>query len=186
MAEAFDGAPRLFLTLTSKRTPDRTANGCAYELARAWKLLRKRILRKYKLKRLPFLAVFERTELGWPHLHILMRASFICKYWLSEQMDDITGSPIIKIKRVHDARGAAWYVSKYCGSDPHKFGNCKRYWQSPDYRLSPKKQREDKPTIAGGWERDQTSLKTWVECMHLAHWTVHMESVRCAIARAPP
>jgi hypothetical protein len=185
-AQALDGAPRKFLTLTSKRTADRTANGAAYELARAWRVLRARIMRRYKLKRLPFIAVFEKTKLGWPHLHILLRAPFLDQHWLSEQMDDITGSPVLKIVAVDNAGRAASYITKYTSKDPHQFGTCKRYWQSQDYRLSEKKKREDKPTISGGWERDTTSLRTWVQCLKLAGWHVQMESVRCAIARAPP
>lgn len=219
MAAGFAGKPTTFLTLTAKRAPNRTAAGCAYELARAWRLLRLRIMRgkperdahqarvknarlagepppkkpqawpflKGSQKRpLPFLAVFEATKLGWPHLHIMMRSRFIPQEWISNEMAEITGSPVVWIERIDQQSKIASYIAKYCGKDPHRFGKTKRYWQSADYQLSAKPARPDAPVLSGGWEMDPASLDTWSNALRLAGWRVERESRRCAIAYQPP
>lgn len=186
MAAGHGGNPRTFLTLTSKRVEGRTPSGAAAELARAWRLLRLRVMRHYKLKRLPFLAVFESTKLGWPHLHILLRAPFISQQWLSDQMADISGSPIVWIEQISNQGKIAAYVAKYCGKDPHRFTYSKRYWSSRDYALSKPPQRADRPVLGGGWEMDRMALDAWVSAFSLAGWHVIREGKRCAIAHAPP
>jgi len=84
---------------------------------------------------LPFYAVFEATQQGAPHLHIALRPKFIPHAWLSHQMQLLLQSPIVDIRQVHQTRGVARYVGKYLGKDAHKFGTCKRYWQSKDWNL---------------------------------------------------
>jgi len=219
IASGFGGKPETFLTLTSRRSGDRTANGCAYELARAWRLLRLRIMRGKpekdahqarvknarlagqkpppkpkqwpflkgsKPRPLPFLAVFEATKTGWPHLHILMRSRFIPQEWISAEMEAITGSPVVWIERISDLKKVASYIVKYCGKNPHRFGTTKRYWQSKDFALAKKPPRPDKPALRAGWEKEDIRLAVWADALRQAGWNVRYESVRCACAQAPP
>lgn len=137
IAEAIGGDPNTFLTLTIKPAPGETPPEAAKRLSQSWRLLRLRIIRRYKFARLPFLAVMEPHLSGFPHLHILMRSPFIPWRWLAKQMQEISGSPRLKIERLDRAHKAATYCAKYCGKCATKIGTAKRYWQSQDYDLRP-------------------------------------------------
>ena len=100
IAEAHGGNPTAFLTLTSRRQPGQTPADAAQALSHAWRKLRLRAMRHYKLDKLPFIAVFEKTILGWPHLHILLRATWLDQRWLSAQMDELLQSPVVWIRRI--------------------------------------------------------------------------------------
>lgn len=80
-----------------------------------------------------YLAVFEATKAGEPHLHILARAPYIPQEWLSQQMRQIAGSPIVDIRKVKSNQHAAHYVTKYVGKRAHRFATCKRYWRTTDW-----------------------------------------------------
>jgi len=80
--------------------------------------------------RLPYMAFIEKTKLGEPHLHILLRCPFIPQDWLAEQMRDLIGSPVVWIEQVKGTASAVRYVTKYVGKAPAQFGTAKRYWVS--------------------------------------------------------
>lgn len=161
IAEAIAGSPRIFLTLTSRRIEGSSPNDAARALAHAWRLLRLRIMRKYGWRKLPFIAVFEATKLGWPHLHILARCGFIDQRFISSVMDELTNSPIVHIELLKDPRKAGVYAAKYCGKSTGKFGTCKRYWQSQDYDLRPPPPEHLDHSPGVQWERRIESLYQW-------------------------
>lgn len=127
------GKPDTFLTLTVNPAHFDGPDERARQLVRAWRNLRRRAMRKYGYKSIPFLAVFERTKKGEPHLHVLMRVKWLEQSWISEVMDELIGAPIVDIRRVKGARAAAAYVAKYVGKDPTTFEGAKRYWRSRDW-----------------------------------------------------
>ena len=141
IAELLGGQPGVMLTLTHKPQPGQSVEEAAAALSHAWRLLRLRAMRHYNLTKLPFMAVFEATKLGRPHLHILLRVKWLDQQWLSTQMDDIIQSPVVHIRRLDSKGRAAAYVAKYCGKSPHQFAKCKRYWKSQDYEQRPKDSR---------------------------------------------
>lgn len=186
IAQAHAGAPDTFLTLTHRRRPGITANQAAAELARAWRLVRLRLMRLRKIKRLPFLAVVEATKLGWPHLHILLRSTWIDQRWLSEQMQEICGSPIVDIRRIdHGARVNA-YVAKYAGKCAHKFGTTKRYWQSKDWQLPRTDASPPASVVRGTWGRQDVPLPRWIADFETFGWRVERPSHWRAVAYRPP
>lgn len=149
------GNANSFLTLTVNPAELDTPLQRAAAVVRAWRLLRLRAMRRWKLKRLPFLAVFEATKKGEPHLHILMRAPFIPQVWISEQMKDLTNAPICDIRRIKNQGMAAAYVTKYIGKAPYKFGTLKRYWCSQDWNprdLDPDKETDLDPYKVEVWK----------------------------------
>lgn len=176
IAQAMSGTPCTFLTLTSRRDASKTPDQAALEISRAWRLVRLRLMRHFRWKKLPFLAVMEATELGWPHLHLLLRSRYIPVKLISKWMDEIIQSPVVWIEKIGNKSRVAGYCAKYCGKCAHKFGTAKRYWQSKDYDL-----REDKPekpvySPGWGWEMQTWSLdrivRSWIEL----GWRVEMES----------
>lgn len=139
---ALRGRPTTFLTLTVWNELFASPEEAANALRDAWQKLARVIKRRWKLKRLPYLAVFEATAAGWPHLHILGRFPFLKQSWVSAMMRKLIGSPVVDIRRVKSRRGVARYVSKYVSKAPRMWAGCKRYWRSLDWLVEPRKERE--------------------------------------------
>lgn len=109
----------------------------------------KRAMRRWKGTKLAYLAVFEETKRGEPHLHILMRAPYIPQKWISDRMAELIEAPIVDIRRVSSPKAVASYVAKYVAKGPKSFGTLKRYWQTQDYDLD--RERKEKKVDAEGW-----------------------------------
>jgi len=150
--EAKSGAPTLFITLTSKRRASLTASQAAVLLAHAWRKLRREYIREHGKGSLAFLAVFEETKRGWPHLHIVARCKWLNQRWLSNRMRDLHDSPVVDVRRVHGTKKVAAYVSKYIGKNPHRFVGVKRYWRSLDYLIRPPPDDDDPWSEVPWWE----------------------------------
>lgn len=186
IAEAIGGAPNTFLTLTVRAKPGDDPNTLAVKLSHAWRNLRLRAMRHYSLKALPFIAIFEATEIGMPHLHILLRCAWIDQRWLSDQMLDLLNSPIVDIRRIDNQGRVAGYVAKYCGSAPHHFGHCKRYWKSRDYEQRPERLNKEKKPHGSNGDRYpdhwQAIVHQWIEL----GWRVTIERFGFARAELAP
>ena len=133
LAQGFAGLPNRFITLTSNPAQPGGVAIRAQALAHAWRLIVKRLRRAHPRSELAYLAVFEKTQKGEPHLHILYRGPWIPQAWLSAAMDELTHSPIVDIRHVDDSQKAVRYVAKYVGKDPERFLGCKRYWSSRNW-----------------------------------------------------
>ena len=184
--EAMAGHPNMFLTLTSKPKPSQTPEAAARNLVKAWRTVRRRAIKKYHYKRLPFMAVFEATKKGQPHLHILARCKWLDQAWLSDQMRQLINSPIVDVRRVDNPDRAVRYVAKYIGKEPHHFGTTKRYWRSHDYLL-PSPDEEDPPPPYLDWKvvpRTPTDTLAWYarHGWNISTWTVE----KYYLTRAPP
>ncbi len=140
--EATEGKPTTFLTLTVRFGEFTTPGNAACALVKAWRNIRQQAKRELGIDKLPFMAVFEKTKRGWPHLHILMRAPFIDQKWISEKCAKYLNSPVVFIERISDTSRTARYVAKYCSKDPQIWDGVKRYWRSLDY-LPPQEAVED-------------------------------------------
>ena len=141
--QAFLGQPTTFLTLTVNPARGTSPDHRARELARAWRLLRLRAMRRLGVKVMPFIAVFEKTKAGEPHLHILLRVAYLDQAWLSDQMKDMIDAPIVDIRSVRDKGKLSNYIAKYMAKDPHRFRGTKRYWTSQDYALPAQEDEQD-------------------------------------------
>jgi len=133
---AANGKPTTFLTLTVNPATGQSPTDRARELVDAMRIMLKRAGRKFTKSRIEYLAVFEETKKGEPHLHMLMRAPFVPQKWISATMDELIAAPIVDIRRVTSARLAAQYVAKYVAKGPKSFGNLKRYWHTKRYDLA--------------------------------------------------
>jgi len=133
IAEAKEGKPSRFITLTCNPNWFNSPEERAQKMVEAWRTVRRRFLALSKNNVLEFLAVFELTARGEPHLHIVTRGSFIKQAWLSEQMRELMGAPIVDIRSVENSKKVAEYVSKYISKRNIKIGTLKRYWRSLKY-----------------------------------------------------
>jgi hypothetical protein len=146
-----DGRPTTFLTLTVNPRHGQSPEERAAELSNAWKIVVKRARRKFTKEPLEYLAIFEATKKGEPHLHILMRAPYIPQKWISQCMDELIEAPIVDIRRVGSAKNAAAYVAKYVGKGPKPFASLKRYWSSKNYQVDNKRPPKSDDPWGRGW-----------------------------------
>jgi hypothetical protein len=112
-----------------------TFDAAARDLKEAWRNMRRAMERSFGIKRPPFIAVFEATKEGWPHLHILMRCRFISQRWYSDTMERLIGAPIVHVRFIQDVGRVGAYVAKYVSKAPEGFAHCKRWWRSSDYSI---------------------------------------------------
>lgn len=153
---ACDGHPTTFLTLTVNPAVGQDPQERAQQLSDAWKIVVKRARRKFTKAPLEYMAVFEETKKGEPHLHIVCRAPFIPQKWLSDQMAELIQAPIVDIRKVGSAANAARYVAKYVGKGPKAFPSLKRYWQSHGWDIT----NERRPK---GIEKPDSGWRIWEE-----------------------
>lgn len=129
------GSPTTFITLTSNPSWGETPHERAQALVKAWRNMRQTLERTHGCGRIPFLAIFERTTRGEPHLHIVARAPYISQAWLSEHQRRYMDAPIVDIRRVRSQKGIGKYVSKYVAKDPRVYSGCKRYFRSQNWQI---------------------------------------------------
>lgn len=173
-----EGCPNSFITLTVNPENGAGVSERAQGLVAAWRTIRQRACKKYGYDSIPFMAVFEETKKGEPHLHILARCKWIDQKWLSEQMDALTGAPICDIRRVQDAKSAAWYVAKYCGKAPHRFEGVKRYWTSQDWRIEPEAAPIMDGREGGTWHRTGLNIDDLESLWRYSGMAVHRDGDR--------
>lgn len=150
-AQAAAGKPSTLITVTSPYGSHASADEAARAIVQAWRLTLQAGQREKRFERIQYIAVFEETKRGWPHLHILARAPFIEQAWLSRTLEHFGAGAIVDIRRIYNARHAARYVAKYVSKAPQRYEGCKRYWRTLSYDLDPREVRRMDPTARIGW-----------------------------------
>lgn len=136
--DAILGRPTAMLTLTVNPLRYDDKNQAARDLVVSFRRMREAIQKQKGIGAIPFLAVFEETKAGWPHLHILWRAPYVSQKWISQYMKRRTDAPIVDISRVKSRKHAAAYVSKYLSKAPRAWQGCKRWWRNSEYIVTRK------------------------------------------------
>jgi len=163
IAQAIDGAPNSFLTLTVNPAYGDSATHRAELLIHAYQVLIKRIRRRPGCADVAAMYTLEETKRGEPHMHILMRAPFIPQWWISDVMAELIEAPRVWIEFVPDKGRTAAYCAKYCSKKPAQFGSRKRYAFTRNYAAKwvP---RERRPAEYGlKWRRVKNTLAEVIE-----------------------
>lgn len=184
---AKSGNATTFITLTCNPAIGYSPAGRARSLVEAWRQIVKRACKRFGIKHIAYLCVFEATKRGEPHLHILARVKYIPQPWLSAQLKDLTGAGVVDIREVKSARMVANYMAKYVGKEPHRFATCKRYWCTQSWRLA---SVESEPEVSIWTDRWYTVNRSLAELRRLwvsKTWDVAMEGhILVAMATGPP
>lgn len=159
---AREGKPDTFLTLTVNPSRYSTPDEAARDLKKAWVNLRRAMERDHQIKHPAFIAIFERTKAGWPHLHVLMRCRFIAQAWYSRTMKRLIGAPIVDVRFIQDTGRVAAYVAKYISKCPEAFARCKRWWRSHDYSID-KEEGEPFRRFAPNCSEHTMTLENWLK-----------------------
>jgi hypothetical protein len=183
------GEPTTFLTLTVNPTFGTSPEDRARHLVSAFRTMLKRASRKFTKQPLHYLAVFERTKKGEPHLHVLMRAPYIPQAWISETMAALINAPIVDIRKVHNRAVAAAYIAKYVSKGPQQFATLKRYWMTRGYHLTKVKRSKDADEWSSGWRVVRQSLyllaEHWETFGHSVIWH-DATTIYCLASTGPP
>ena len=131
------GCPNKFLTITSGPGNTGTPSEQACVLKKGWKNTRQYLKRHGLKEKIHFIAVWELTKAGNPHLHLLLRSKYIPQKLISDLMDRYCNSPIVDIRAVKNQRVASFYITKYIAKNPARFKGCKRHWSSMDWEEIP-------------------------------------------------
>ena len=150
--KANNGQPDMFLTLTKPPKEGQSPEDAAVDFVEEFRGLRQFLCRRLGRTKLTFLAVFEAHESGHPHLHVLLRSPYISRELILEWWQQRTGGIMVDIRRVHNPRQRASYVSKYVAKRPFQFGSCKRYWTSQDWDIKKNPEAPEAPEEAAWWE----------------------------------
>lgn len=145
MHAAKNGRPNLFMTLTCDHKKYSSPSEAARDMKRGLVLLRRMIERRWKVKNVPFIVVFEAHESGWPHMHLLLRAPYMHWKVLRGMWEHITGAFQVHVSEIKTIGQALFYVTKYIGKDLGKFDGCKRWWRSHNYNQIDEKHEKPRP-----------------------------------------
>lgn len=141
MQAAKRGMPNLFVTLTVPPHKYDSYDDQARDMRRGLVLLRRHIEKRFRVKNIPFIVVFEKHKSGAPHMHLLMRGPYMHQRVLLALWRNIMGSGGVNIKFIRNTAKVLFYITKYIGKDLAKFEGCKRYWKSQNYEVE-KAERE--------------------------------------------
>lgn len=188
MAECCGGNPTSFLTLTIRRGEAATPDEAARKLSHAWRDLRRLLCYWRGIKKIPFLAIFERHKSGWPHLHIFVRMPYVPQAELSCWMSWLVNSPIVDISQIKSKGQAASYAAKYVTKDNVKFKTAKRYWQSQDWDLREPFVFEKWSDVRWGTEIIRLGLEEWIAQHPVEVWMLERprHGVAVLTQRGPP
>lgn len=131
---AIDGEPTTLLTLTTNPNHEADPERAADKLMNAWQRLARQLRREYGKRSFSYLAIWERTQRGMPHLHILLRAPYIPQRRISAHMAQAIAAPIVDIRKVKSARMVANYVAKYVSKEAAKFDGHNRFSRSRNWQ----------------------------------------------------
>ena len=108
---ALAGEPQRLITLTAKPLELFNKRDQMKRLKKAFAKLVQKYRRKYGV--FEYLAVWELTKQGTPHIHVLQRGGFIPQTKLSEDWRTLTGNYIVDVRAVKSQEQIARYVVKY-------------------------------------------------------------------------
>lgn len=179
------GNPSKFLTLTVNPEVYGGPEDRARRLADAWRAIVKRLKRMFPQEQIAYFVVFERTQQGEPHLHVLGRWPYVPQREFSRWMNDLMQAPIVWIEAVRSDRGVAKYVSKYLSKAPQRWGTMKRYWRSQNWAAPRPKEDRDPLRWLPRWERVETPYdRVWFR-YYYGGWQMVVNRPWYFEARAP-
>lgn len=161
-AKALGGNPDMFMTLTCSNRVGWSRHDRARKLKHAFTMLLQAMRRRWPGRSFHYIAVFEETAQGEPHIHLLARSLFLPQKWVSKMMRKLLGSPIVDIRRITTVKAAANYIAKYMSKRPGRFEGCKRYWRSHGYDQRPKPERPPEMALDGPWRLLPVSANGYV------------------------
>lgn len=130
------GKANKFITITVNPKRGNSPQHRAKMLSLAWRRVVRYCRTTLKMASVEYLAIFEKTENGEPHLHIMARMPYLPQRVLSTMMNKLIGAPVVDIRKANGTEKIAYYITKYVGKNPSSYSTVKRYqftrnWSHP-------------------------------------------------------
>lgn len=153
------------------------------ELNHAWRTIWKRIRRAQAHRARGYVRVVELTKNRQPHLHIAVDCDYVPQQRLSAWMRELTGSPVVDIRRIDSPRSLARYLAKYLAKATETLQNRRKWSATPRWLPPTEKDPLEPGEIPLDW-RWVAGDEDHVTATYLIDgWTVVLEHV---LVRHPP
>jgi len=186
IALAFAGKPQRLVTITWRTRPGMTRCEIARAMLKAWKAYVRKYRGRKREHEMEYLLVWELTQKGTPHAHILCRCGWIDQDELSDFMRDKLDSPIVDVRNVVRKPKKVAYTAKYLTKANALIEGTKRYFRSTGWapKFSYKKTVEKRP---GVWKFFRVSLDLWLkEAFESGYREVTRRRDYAHVTRGPP
>jgi len=151
----------LTLTVDTKRydSPEQAASRMAWAFGKLIAKLR----RRFPDEPTEYLAVWERTRQGWPHLHVLLRGPYQPQRVVSALWSSLTGSPVVWFTKLDGTSAGARYVAKYLTKDPDPFHRGRALRASRGFLIEPMRPQGRRFCTLGPVKVYRESVWVWLE-----------------------
>lgn len=112
-----------------------------------------------------YLRVLEITKRGWPHYHFVARCKYLPQQIISGWWDQLTGAPIVDIRKIDRSADAYWYVTKYLGKQRYCRWTNRRAVLSRHFDPNRDERKQDRLGLIGG-EVFPEPLWSWARRHH--------------------
>jgi len=150
--------PSTLMTLTCNPARFSNPEAAVLHMNEAFTLLVKRLRRLYPGECFEYIAIWEWTVAGWPHLHVLMRAPFIPKPIISRHWLALTGAYIVDIGDVWSFGGAAKYLAKHFTKQFYTSFKLRRFRASANFFAEGMRPSQSAPSTWGRWKVAKESM----------------------------
>lgn len=148
------------LTLTMRLSPELDRRDRLDSLNCHFRNLMKRLRRHYPRARIRYVKVVEWTKNGQPHLHIVLDSPYIPQSYISYLWKDLTGSPIVDIRRIRRKNGSGRYLAKYLTKSEEHLANRRRWAASPGFLPQIEKEQSAFEKLIEKWAFTGADIET--------------------------
>jgi len=134
--------PTTLITLTVNNRLHSTPRAAWEKTRRQIPKLIQRIRRNFG--EFEYLKILEITKKGWPHYHFVARCEYIPQPRLSAWWNDLTGAPIVDVRKVKRTTDAYFYVVKYLGKQRYIPWTNRRASMSKHFDLDERPEKVDR------------------------------------------
>lgn len=135
---AMGAKPTTLITLTVATAMHENPRA-AYESTRRKLPTLSRTIRR-NVKEFEYMRVLEVTKKGWPHYHLVARTGYIPQRKLSAWWKELTGAPIVDIRKIGKRENAYWYVVKYLSKQEYIPWTNRRVTMSKNFKRKEEKE----------------------------------------------
>lgn len=177
--------PNRFLTLTCNPSQFSTPSQAFRHLSISVNRLFKRLRRLYPRTSFAYFGIWELSQSGWPHCHLLLDSPYLPQALVSSLWNELTGAPIIDIRVIRGQKAARNYVLKYVTKDLYAPPNMHRYRSSRGFLPPAPKPILEPYSPEIRWSRYGGPPSAFFANLELEGWSLDILSPTLAVGRPP-
>ena len=171
------------VTLTADVNAFPDAFSAARRLAWAFPKLIAAIRKRYPGETFEYLAIWERTRQGFPHLHVALTGPFIPQRWLSSLWASLAASPVVDVRHLGTPGGTGRYLAKYLAKDPDPFLQGRAFRASRGFFPEPMRPQGGRACTFGPLHVYEGTVWDWLQERLGDLWLADVSDSGLAVAR---